>query len=192
MATGTVTAHLQTTTLLLLFLSPLHDFGAPYNYSDVGAMRFPKISAIIRVFNLFENANLNTPNVFLNSRLTPSERGFTPFLIIQRCHSSAEGSLFGDLKNHVQTGWEKMKIVDDRPTRLYMTFTCKSSTDLGIQKTPLPTNVVNWCETFDKSTSGITTRLRRLVWKRLLLVDNLALIHQPRSGSNSPKLTEFR
>ncbi|EDR05497.1 uncharacterized protein LACBIDRAFT_303349 [Laccaria bicolor S238N-H82] len=108
---------------------------------------------------------------------TPTSRlGSKPLRTMSSHRTTA---LFGDLKNHVQTGWEKMKFVDDRPTRLYMTFTCKSSTDLGIQKTPLPTNVVNWCETFDKSTSGITTRLRRLVWKRLLLVDNLGLIHQP-------------
>ena len=172
-----------------------NDFGAPYNYFDVGAMRFPKIPAMNRVFNLFENANLNTPDIALNSRLTPfyftGAGNYPPFLsyngvtvrqnavpsgdpfkaadVIQSADKEAyikagtkaitddviapyATALLDDLKNNTKTGWEKMKSVDDHSTRSYMTFKYEPSADLGIQKKPLPTDVVNWCETFDKST----------------------------------------
>ena len=43
--------------------------GAPYNYFDVGAMRFPKIDNMRRVFHLFEYAALNTGDIQLNAKL---------------------------------------------------------------------------------------------------------------------------
>ncbi|EDR12198.1 uncharacterized protein LACBIDRAFT_183317 [Laccaria bicolor S238N-H82] len=148
-----------------------NDFGAPYNYFDVGAMRFPKIPAMNRVFNLFENDNLNTPDIALNSRLTPfyftGAGNYPPFLsyngvtVRQNAVPSAitddviapyATALLDDLKNNTKTGWEKMQSVDDHSTRSYMTFKYEPSADLGIKKAPLPTDVVNWCETFDKST----------------------------------------
>ena len=43
--------------------------GAPYNYFDVGAMRFPKIDNMRRVFHLFEYPALNTGDIQLNAKL---------------------------------------------------------------------------------------------------------------------------
>ena len=36
-----------------------NEIGAPYNYFDVGAMRFPEISSMARVFHLFDLPSLD-------------------------------------------------------------------------------------------------------------------------------------
>ncbi|KAJ7207139.1 hypothetical protein GGX14DRAFT_567704 [Mycena pura] len=45
--------------------------GAPYNYFDVGAMRFPQTDSMSRVFHLFGYAPLNRDGLALKSRLKP-------------------------------------------------------------------------------------------------------------------------
>ena len=62
-------------------------------------------------------------------------------------------ALYGDLKNHTTTGWEKMLSVDAHSTRSYMTFAyTPNNASLHIPPESLSTDVVNWLETFDKST----------------------------------------
>ena len=61
-------------------------------------------------------------------------------------------ALYDDLANHTTTGWEKMLSVDAHSTRSYMTFAYTPSESLGIPEESLSTTVVNWLETFDKST----------------------------------------
>ena len=43
--------------------------GAPYNYFDVGAMRFPKTESMRRVFHLFKYPPLNTGDIQLNAKV---------------------------------------------------------------------------------------------------------------------------
>ncbi|KAK2462138.1 hypothetical protein APHAL10511_005836 [Amanita phalloides] len=45
--------------------------GAPYNYFDVGAMRFPKLAFMQRVFHLFQCPPLNTGDIQLGAKLKP-------------------------------------------------------------------------------------------------------------------------
>ncbi|KAK2462137.1 hypothetical protein APHAL10511_005835 [Amanita phalloides] len=45
--------------------------GAPYNYFDVGAMRFPKHEFMQRVFHLFQYPPLNTGDIQLGAKLKP-------------------------------------------------------------------------------------------------------------------------
>jgi NAD(P)-binding Rossmann-like domain len=61
-------------------------------------------------------------------------------------------ALYDDLVNHTTTGWEKMLSADAHSTRSYMTFAYNPSPSLGIPEQSLSTDVVNWLETFDKST----------------------------------------
>ena len=61
-------------------------------------------------------------------------------------------ALFDDLKDHTTTGWDKMLSADAHSTRSYMTFAYTPNASLGIPETSLSTGVVNWLETFDKST----------------------------------------
>ena len=61
-------------------------------------------------------------------------------------------ALFGDLKYNTRTGWDKMLSVHAHSTRSYMTFAYIPSESLGIPQEHLSTRVVNWLETFDKST----------------------------------------
>ncbi|KAG1817807.1 hypothetical protein DFJ58DRAFT_833334 [Suillus subalutaceus] len=42
--------------------------GSPYNYFDIGAMRFPKISSMQRVFNLFDYPPLNEGSISLKTK----------------------------------------------------------------------------------------------------------------------------
>ena len=61
-------------------------------------------------------------------------------------------ALYDDLKQHTTTGWDNMLAADAHSTRSYMSFAYTPSPDLGIPSGHLPTKVVNWLETFDKST----------------------------------------
>ena len=61
-------------------------------------------------------------------------------------------ALFDDLRDKTTTGWEKMMSVDAHSTRSYMTFAYTPNVSLGIPEQSLATGVVNWLETFDKST----------------------------------------
>lgn len=48
-----------------------NDTGAPYNYFDVGAMRFPNTTSMTRVFSLFDYPPLNTDGLALREKLRP-------------------------------------------------------------------------------------------------------------------------
>ncbi|KAG1828214.1 hypothetical protein EV424DRAFT_1471276 [Suillus variegatus] len=45
--------------------------GSPYNYFDIGAMRFPKISSMQRVFNIFDYPPLNKDGISLKTKVKP-------------------------------------------------------------------------------------------------------------------------
>jgi hypothetical protein len=61
-------------------------------------------------------------------------------------------ALYDDVKNNTATGWDKMLSVHAHSTRSYMNSAYIPSGSLGIQEEHLSTRVVNWLETFDKST----------------------------------------
>ena len=46
-----------------------NDTGKPYNYFDVGAMRFPYITSMARLFHLFDYGPLNTNGIALKKKL---------------------------------------------------------------------------------------------------------------------------
>jgi len=177
--------------------------GAPYNYFDVGAMRFPKTRFMERVFKLFDYPPLNTDGIFLKSKLRPfyftanntlySYNGVTvkqnampaqdPFkanqviqdvdpklyittgtkAITDDVIAPFATGLLEDLKNHDTAGWKYMQGFDKYSTRAYMSLKYQPSASLNIPKEPLPTDVVNWCETFDKSTGWYDRALSETV-----------------------------
>ena len=61
-------------------------------------------------------------------------------------------ALYDDLRYNTRTGWDKMLSVHAHSTRSYMSFAYIPSGSLGIPEEHLPTKVVSWLETFDKST----------------------------------------
>ncbi|KAG2336933.1 hypothetical protein BDR05DRAFT_80702 [Suillus weaverae] len=170
--------------------------GSPYNYFDVGAMRFPKISSMQRVFNLFDYPPLNQDDISLKTKLKPfyfvgggnnntllSYNGVTvrqnamppndPFKADQVIQDVVDSNpyiavgakaimddvigpfatrLLDDLKTGGSEGWKYMKSFDQYSTRAYMQLKYIPSPSLGLPNTSLSTDVVNWCETFDKST----------------------------------------
>ncbi|KAG8740117.1 hypothetical protein FRC10_004746 [Ceratobasidium sp. 414] len=202
--------------------------GEPYNYFDVGAMRFPKISSMARVFKLFEYAPLNTGGIALNDKLKPfyfvgggnnntffsyngvtvrqnavSSAGQDPFLakqVIQDVDSApyiAAGTkaitdnviepfataLLKDLEIGGSAGWEEMQKFDLYSTRSYMQLAYKPSLSLNLPDKSLPTDVVNWCETFDKSTGWYDRALSETV------LEAVAFGWQP--GPNPPRTQWF-
>ncbi|KAJ7786179.1 hypothetical protein B0H16DRAFT_1295633 [Mycena metata] len=173
------------------------DIGTPFNYFDIGAMRFPKTDSMNRVFNLFDDPNLNTPDIALGSRIKRfhfvgagnnntllSYNGITirqnnqPPLtddvfrarevvkdtdaaryiaagttaIVNDVIRPYGKALLNDLKDGTQDGWELMKSVEDHSTRSYMAFQYRPSSSIDLPATTLPNDIINWCETFDKST----------------------------------------
>ncbi|KAF8630481.1 hypothetical protein AX15_002897 [Amanita polypyramis BW_CC] len=170
-----------------------NSFGQPFNYFDVGAMRFPKTLAMNRIFDLFDNPNLNTPDIELKKRLNKfyfygdgadqpffyyngvrvrqsddlpknifkasevlSDREKRAYIqtgaaaIVDDVIKPFATALLDDLEHNTKTGWEKLISVDDYSTRAYMAFKYKPTINTIPNRT-LPTDVVNWCETFDKS-----------------------------------------
>ena len=173
--------------------------GKPYNYYDVGAMRFPEIDAMRRLFHLFAYPPLNKGVIQLHNKLRPffydglpGHRPFksfnditlrqddvkltaqlraaemiydtdpTPYLaatadvpkITNDAIEEYGSALLDDLKNGGTKGWEKLMKVDHLSTRALLSTIYRPSPKLKIPNAPLPTDVVNWCETFDGSTGA--------------------------------------
>ena len=184
--------------------------GAPYNYFDVGAMRFPKISSMERVFKLFDYPPLNTAGIALKAKLQPfyfvgggnnntffsyndvtvrqnalpAQDVFKAKEVIKDAHSDADrdryiaagtkaitddvidpfaSRILDDLENGGSEGLEYLKTFDHYSTRTYMSLKYTPSASLNLPNTPLPTDVVNWCETFDKSTGWYDRALSETV-----------------------------
>ncbi|KAG1818282.1 hypothetical protein EV424DRAFT_1540220 [Suillus variegatus] len=70
--------------------------------------------------------------------------------------------LINDLEKQVNKGWEVMKAND-----AYMSFKYIPSVDLKLPPMHLTTNVINWCEMFDNSTSSYDRRLTEAVLETL-------------------------
>ncbi|KAG1751233.1 hypothetical protein EDB19DRAFT_1676233 [Suillus lakei] len=181
--------------------------GSPYNYFDIGAMRFPKISSMQRVFNLFDYPPLNKDNISLKTKVKPfyfvgggnnntlySYNGVTvrqnamppqdPFKADQVIQDVVDSSpyitagvkaimddvigpfatrLLDDLNTGGSEGWKYMQSFDHYSTRAYMQLKYIPSPSLGLPNESLPTDVVNWCETFDKSTGWYDRALSETV-----------------------------
>ena len=71
--------------------------------------------------------------------------------------------LLDDLKNGGSDGWNHMRKFDLHSTRSYMALQYTPSNNINIPKKPLPNDVINWCETFDKSTGWYDRALSETV-----------------------------
>lgn len=197
--------------------------GAPYNYFDVGAMRFPKIASMRRIFHLFDYEPLNTNGIALKKKLNPflyvgggnnnsiySYNGVTlrqnavppgdPFkakdviLDTQPDPYIAAGTtaimddvigrfaipLLKDLETGKTDGWDKLMKYDKFSARAYMCREYTRSFGLNIPDGPLPTDVINWIETFDTSTGGFDRALSEAV------LEAMAFGWHP-DGENAPR-----
>ncbi|KAG8696192.1 hypothetical protein FRC11_000909 [Ceratobasidium sp. 423] len=72
-------------------------------------------------------------------------------------------ALLDDLKNGTNEGWKKLMEKDIHSTRSYMATAYEPSSKLNLPKGPLPGDVINWCETFDKSTGWYDRSLSETV-----------------------------
>lgn len=212
-----------------------HKFSdAEFDYYDVGAMRFPKVKMMKRLFKLFSYAPLNQPGNRLEDKLIPyyyytasyyttppaQDNGFLYFnarrgrdvtdisqadsflaaqvlpnmdpqstqrYIAAGARNIAEDvykpfvdKLVADLETGSNSGWLYMQSYDQYSTRAYMSVTYQPSPSLNIPEHPLPTNVVNWCETFDKSTGWYDRSLSESV------LEGMAF------GAGADKIVEWR
>ena len=71
--------------------------------------------------------------------------------------------LFDDLQNHTNTGWATMMRNDAYSTRAYLSFKYIPSASFGLEPEHLVTRVINWLETFDKSTGWYDRALTETV-----------------------------
>jgi len=190
--------------------------GAPFNYYDVGAMRFPDIPVMRRLFNLFNypplNVGVETPlasllqkyyfqaaggNGFLSYNgvtiraNNPDPNPFKSEAVIKDVsrhaadayinagvenilHDALDGfitALQKDVETGSDEGWKKLMEFDAYSTRSYLSLVYKPSAafqatlppDLQLPDSPLSMDVVNWCETFDKSTGWYDRSLSETV-----------------------------
>ncbi|KAF8867943.1 hypothetical protein BD779DRAFT_1684991, partial [Infundibulicybe gibba] len=151
--------------------------GGKYDYFDVGAMRFPQTDIMRRLFHLFHYPPLNQGNNGLASHLIPyffapeKDNALMYFNDIRARTNSDEGQNFGwtssasasHLAEGGQKGWELLMTMNAYSARGYMSTKYIPSPNLGIPSTHLPTNVVNWCETFDTSTGSYDRAFSEMV-----------------------------
>lgn len=189
-----------------------NETGAPYNYFDVGAMRFPKISSMQRVFHLFHYQRLNENGLALAQKLKryifecPNELLSYNGVTVKRIEREHQGDPFlseavildtpelrrnayiaataecivddvirpfaigilNDLRNGGHQGWEDLQAFDKYSARAYMSTFYRPSASLrarypGIPDEALPTDVVNWCETFKGSTGSYDRAFTEMV-----------------------------
>jgi len=183
-----------------------NDTGAPYNYYDVGAMRFPQITSMQRVFHLFQYPPLNTRGIALAAKVKPyyftCDNALLSYNDITVKQGDAQGQTFQassvlqnvryreryiaigtkdivddvinpfvvrllkDLETGSDDGWKYLQGYDMHSTRSYMSTVYKPSKkllDRGMPNQYLPTDIVNWCETFDKSTGWYDRSLAETV-----------------------------
>ncbi|KAG0704662.1 hypothetical protein DFH29DRAFT_848626 [Suillus ampliporus] len=72
-----------------------------------------------------------------------------------------------DLEQQSRRGWDIMRKNDVYSLRAYMSFKYIPSVSLGLSPMHLDTNVINWCETFDKSTGWYDRSLTESVFEAL-------------------------
>ncbi|KAG1733554.1 hypothetical protein EDB19DRAFT_1855077 [Suillus lakei] len=72
-----------------------------------------------------------------------------------------------DLKQGGHSGWDNMRMHDAYSLRSFMSFKYIPSDTLQIPPTSLPTNVINWCETFENSTGSYDRALTESVLEAL-------------------------
>jgi hypothetical protein len=75
--------------------------------------------------------------------------------------------LIKDLEQNVHSGWDNMMKHDAYSLRSFMSLKYIPNASLQIPCTPLSTNVINWCETFDASTGSYDRALTHVVLKAL-------------------------
>jgi hypothetical protein len=124
----------------------LQDKLVPYYYKSNKSPGFQYFNGI-RV-RLGEPSDFDAPALGINQSYIKA--GATA--IVSDVVGPFAAALYDDLEHRTTTGWEKMVSADAHSTRSYMTFAYKPNASLGIPDETLPTDVVNWLETFDKST----------------------------------------
>ncbi|KAG9124881.1 hypothetical protein FRC07_009897 [Ceratobasidium sp. 392] len=92
-------------------------------------------------------------------------------------------ALLKDLDEGSSEGWKEMQKYDLYSTRAYMQLAYKPNASLNLPDKSLPTDVVNWCETFDKSTGWYDRALSETV------LEAVAFGWHP--GPNPPKTQWF-
>jgi len=106
-----------------------------------------------------EGNNFNAPALGINSSFT--EVGTSR--IIGDVVGPFAQMLFNDLQNRTTHGWDVMMKNDAYSTRAYMSFKYIPSASFGLEPEHLSTRVINWVETFDKSTGWYDRALSETV-----------------------------
>nr|QAA96039.1 L-amino acid oxidase 4 [synthetic construct] len=95
-----------------------------------------------------EGSSFDAPALGINSSLI--DIGVTK--IVNDAVGPFAQALFDDLQKHTTTGWDDMMKNDAYSTRSYFSFKYLPSPSFGLPSEHFSTRVINWLETFDKST----------------------------------------
>ncbi|KAI0951722.1 hypothetical protein AcV7_007740 [Taiwanofungus camphoratus] len=181
-----------------------------YDYYDVGAMRFPHNRMMKRTFDLFKRLRLELlPYIFENENSTllyneilkprsasnvqmastfdvhipPEYRDYTWSSLVDNVVQPFARALKDDLESHQKHGWELMMKYDIYSTRAYMSGNRTDTEDFldELKKLPYPTEVVNWLETFDRSTGWYDQALTETV------LESMAFAFPTQDGADTIK-----
>ena len=124
----------------------LQDKLIPYYYTSANSPGFQYFNGIRA--RVGDKNDFAAPALGINQSYIDATTG----VIVNDVVNPFAEALFDDLRDKTTTGWQKMLSVDAHSTRSYMAFAYKPNVSIGIPEQPLSTDVINWLETFDKST----------------------------------------
>ena len=118
----------------------------PYYYASTNSPGFQYFNGI--------HAHVSDKNNFaaLALGINQSYIDATTSVIVNDVVNPFTEALFNDLRDKTMTGWQKMLSVDAHSTRSYMAFVYQPNVSIGMPEQPLSTDIINWLETFNKST----------------------------------------
>ncbi|KAG1873113.1 hypothetical protein F4604DRAFT_1681177 [Suillus subluteus] len=161
-----------------------------FDPADVGAMRFPLPKKDAQGnYKIGTMRHLGTPKIqtyrlsfYVKETRTPSrppdfyaqDMGVDSQYIAAGVENIVEDvigpfakDIIKDIEQNVHSGWDNMLKHDAYSLHSFMSFKYIPSASLQILRTHLSTNVINWCETFDKSTGWYDCALTESVLEAL-------------------------
>ncbi|KAF4611779.1 hypothetical protein D9613_003929 [Agrocybe pediades] len=129
----------------------------PYYYASAKEPGFQYFNGIRQ--RIGEGSDFNAPALGIDAPYIKAG----PSKIIDDVVGPFAQKLFYDLQNHTTTGWDEMMRNDTYSTRAYMSFKYLPNSSLGLPNEHLRTRVINWVETFDKSTGWYDRALTETV-----------------------------
>ncbi|KAJ3510580.1 hypothetical protein NLJ89_g4592 [Agrocybe chaxingu] len=129
----------------------------PYYFKSNGSPGFQYFNGVRA--RIGDGADFDAPSLGIADQFI--KNGVTA--IVDDVVGKFAAGIYEDLKTGGEEGWQDMMAHDAYSTRAYMAFKYIPSPSLDLPEAHFSTRVINWCETFDKSTGWYDRALTETV-----------------------------